>query len=615
MHPQKRLSLGRRLLSRALALPARLVPWHRLPVTLAIGTLWAFRNRLRQENLYSTSQLAPEEHLSTPGLRWLQRQPPAVRTFSSVGTDPVKPLMGTPGRRFGRNVPLHKALPDKGEALMTPNPREVSRKLLARDHFKPATTLNLLAAAWIQFQVHDWFEHEQDAEDALELPLPEGDTWPHGPIRVPRTRPAAPGVPGQEPPAFTNRRTHWWDASQIYGENEHVCASLRSHEEGKLLIGEDGLLPVDPETQIDRTGMTTNWWLGLSLLHTLFVREHNAVCEHLKRAYPHWSDEQLFQRARLINCALLAKIHSVEWTPAILGHPAVKIAMNANWTGLATQKVSWLLKSIKDREMQHGIPGSELDHGGVDYALTEEFAAVYRLHPLIPDKVRLRSLADPQLRLTKSMLELAGGRSREVQKALAMEDLFYSFGVSHPGAITLHNYPDFLRNLQPQPEPGVPTPPGPIDLAAIDILRDRERGVPRYNDFREALRMPRVKSFAQLTSNETWSQELESIYGNIDRVDLMVGLLAEEPPPGFGFSDTAFRIFILMASRRLKSDRFFTSDYNEATYTREGLAWINDNTMSTVLLRHYPTLAPVLEGVENAFAPWLKRPSRAADPR
>ncbi len=42
-------------------------------------------------------------------------------------------------------------------------------------------------------------------------------------------------------------------------------------------------------------------------------------------------------------------------------------------------------------------------------------------------------------------------------------------------------------------------------------------------------------------------------------------------PPGFGFSDTAFRIFILMASRRLKSDRCFTNDHSPETYTPQGI--------------------------------------------
>ena len=86
----------------------------------------------------------------------------------------------------------------------------------------------------------------------------------------------------------------------------------------------------------------------------------------------------------------------------------------------------------------------------------------------------------------------------------------------------------------------------------------------------------------------------------------MVGLYAEPKPQGFGFSDTAFRVFILMASRRLKSDRFFTRDYTPEMYTQAGLDWINDSTMTSVLLRHYPSLAPALRGVTNAFAPWSR---------
>ena len=61
-----------------------------------------------------------------------------------------------------------------------------------------------------------------------------------------------------------------------------------------------------------------------------------------------------------------------------------------------------------------------------------------------------------------------------------------------------------------------------------------------------------------------------------------------------------------MASRRLKSDRFFTDDYRAEVYTQFGLDWINDNTMIDVLKRHYPELTPTLEGVKNAFAPWKK---------
>ena len=179
-----------------------------------------------------------------------------------------------------------------------------------------------------------------------------------------------------------------------------------------------------------------------------------------------------------------------------------------------------------------------------------------------------------------------------------LTDVFYSFGVNHPGAITLHNFPRALQEFERNNGDR-------FDLAAVDILRDRERGVPRFNDFREMMRMPRIKSFNELTNNRQWAQEIQSVYGgDIDKVDLLVGMLAEPLPKGFGFSDTAFRIFVLMASRRLKSDRFFTSHWTEEVYTKTGMDWINDNDMSSVLLRHHPELQSALAGVDNAFAPW-----------
>jgi hypothetical protein len=177
-----------------------------------------------------------------------------------------------------------------------------------------------------------------------------------------------------------------------------------------------------------------------------------------------------------------------------------------------------------------------------------------------------------------------------------MADLFYSLGIANPGAITLHNYPNGLQRLRRQVDDVL------LDVAAVDVLRDRERGVPRYNAFRELLHVPRVRSFEELSPQ--WADELRDVYQHIDRVDLMVGLFAETPPRGFGFSDTAFRIFILMASRRLKSDRFFTTDYTPAVYTQVGLDWIDDNDMKSVLIRHYPVLTPAIQDVANVFAPW-----------
>jgi hypothetical protein len=93
----------------------------------------------------------------------------------------------------------------------------------------------------------------------------------------------------------------------------------------------------------------------------------------------------------------------------------------------------------------------------------------------------------------------------------------------------------------------------------------------------------------------------------------MVGLYAEPKPEGFGFSDTAFRVFILMASRRLEADRFFTDDYRPEIYTKVGIDWVESNSMRSVLLRHFPELAPSLDGVSNPFAPWKRVAAPAAE--
>ncbi|MGH9161587.1 MAG: peroxidase family protein, partial [Vicinamibacteraceae bacterium] len=238
------------------------------------------------------------------------------------------------------------------------------------------------------------------------------------------------------------------------------------------------------------------------------------------------------------------------------------------------------------------------DHHTAPYSLTEEFVAVYRMHPLIPDEFVLRSSKTGEVLARYELPDVSGRKSRPILERVSMTDLFYSFGVAHPGAVTLHNYPKHLQNLRRENGEH-------LDLAAVDILRDRERGVPRYNEFRRLLRKEPVESFEELTDNPTWREEIRKVYnGDLEQVDLMTGLYAEPLPEGFGFSETAFRIFVLMASRRLKSDRFFTDDYRPEIYTELGLSYIRENGMASVLKRHLPDLAPALEGLENPFAPW-----------
>jgi hypothetical protein len=99
--------------------------------------------------------------------------------------------------------------------------------------------------------------------------------------------------------------------------------------------------------------------------------------------------------------------------------------------------------------------------------------------------------------------------------------------------------------------------------SSCNVTGCRELGVPRYAEFRRLLHLPVPKTFDDVTSNKAWAAELAEVYGgDIDSLDVVTGMYAEDRPEGFAFSDTAFRIFILMASRRLNSDRFFTTHWD-----------------------------------------------------
>jgi hypothetical protein len=570
-------------------------PWYKLPRVLSMPRLIEIRNELREKNLHDTEE-PPMPRQEIPGD--LDPKLRAERTVDGTYNDLNYPLMGSCGRRFGRNMPLEHVFPDTAN-LLIPNPRIVSRELMTRDEFKPVLVLNLLAASWIQFQVHDWFVHKRSpADEVIEIPAAPGDDWGEPSIKARRTI-AEPAPPGStRPPAYANPNSHWWDGSQIYGSDPLIAKKLRTHEGGKIRVEATGQLPVDPASGIHFSGFTDNWWVGLAMLHTLFTLEHNHICDRLAALHADWDDDRLYGRAKLINSALMAKIHTIEWTPAIMPHPVIQIGMRANWSGLAGDELQDVFEFLKDSEILGGIVGSKSDHHSAPYSLTEEFVAVYRMHPLIPDALTFRSLNGGGVLETRELPDVSGRQAPGVCDRISMADLFYSFGVSHPGAITLHNYPRHLQNLRFDTGER-------LDLAAVDILRDRERGVPRYNEFRRLIRKPAVKSFDEVTDNPDWRKQIREVYGNdLEKVDLMTGLFAEPLPEGFGFSETAFRIFILMASRRLKSDRFFTNDWNVQTYTEFGLDYIRQNTMLSVLKRHYPAVAPALTGVENAFHPW-----------
>ncbi len=595
--------------------------WYRKRLYRGILTLAYMREKLDRDNLMSTYPDGSNVAFLPDGLK-----PPQgvshYRTADGSWNNVDNPKEGAAGTRFPRNVANAAIVPEDGDRLMTPNPREISRQLLTRgDAMSEVPFLNMLAASWIQFQNHDWINHgENITTDVIEIPLADDDParakYRQSKMFVGRTQPdPTRQAEGEETPVtFINEVTHWWDGSQIYGSDQATQDHLRSGVDGKLRIEPDGRLPVDRKG-VEETGFIRNWWVGLAMLHNVFALEHNAICDRLQQAHPDWDDARLFNTARLINAAVMAKIHSVEWTPAILPNKALNLGLNSNWYGMLTYR----FRDAKDRKTLAefnvsspelgGLVGNDINKHGQPFGLTEEFTEVYRLHSLLPESLRLKDHRDGELIEEVPFATTRQAGSPKISGRVPMADLFYSFGNQHPGSLELNNFPKFMQELS---IPGNPL----FDMGAIDILRARERGVPRYNEFRRQLGLKPIRTFDDLTDDKKKVAAIRDVYGDdVEDLDLLVGTLAEgHRPDGFGFGETMFQIFILNASRRLQADRFYTTDYREEVYSKEGLQWVDDTTFKDVILRHYPELEKTgLGNVKNAFEPWDTEPVLAKD--
>ncbi|KAJ7199609.1 heme peroxidase [Mycena pura] len=581
--------------------------WWNLPIYASLIYLSLTRTQLHLKNLHDTYLPGEFPVRNCNGVNT------AARTLDGLCNNLETPAMGAIGTRFSRFFPINSTWGETEEdTLFTPNPRTISQHLLKRNSFTPAMSINLLAAAWIQFQTHDWFSHglTNDPDNLMTFELPPDD-----PLRAAgQTHMSVKRGLGKEshegrPDTFVNTNTHWWDLSPIYGTDEATHARLRSYVDGKMKVDANGLLPVGPDG-IDITGFSDNYWAGLSMLHNIWTKEHNLVCDMFKKAYPNWNDQETYDHARLVTTALNAKVHTVEWTPALLQSEALLHGMKANWHGLLAE---WFflpgpLKRILARivpqtvsEALFGIVGGRPNFAGVPFSHSEEFVSIYRFHSLLPDTLTIRDhVTSQRTRKTYNMAQYAFRGTKDVIHDNRFSDVVFTFGVDHPGALILNNFPEGLMALDKPGEDQV------LDMAAIDVVRDRERGVPRYNEFRRLFSLIPAETLADISDDPAAVAALRAVYGaDVERVDLLSGTLAESPrPPGFAFSNTQFQAFILAASRRLMTDRFFTTDYKASVYTKEGLAWIHKSDFRAVIARTVPELKTAVYTVDNAFKPW-----------
>jgi Animal haem peroxidase len=489
-----------------------------------------------------------------------------------------------------------------------------------------------------------------------------------------------------------NKVTAWWDASQIYGydDNSRRRVSRDSRDPAKLALesigagmpANPGYLPLlRPSDALnpqwagqESVAFPDNWNIGLSFFHNVFAREHNLFVEEFRRRiaatpesdsglrhparpsqpirYNEVTDDELFEVARLVVAAEIAKIHTIEWTPQMLYNEPVYLAMNANWSGLlqnhplasaALEKViEWFARSEKSKRLTEwysafaagpGIFGlgnnssdinSGVNHFGSPFNFPEEFVNAYRLHAMLPDLIEFRDITtDPNAIQSKiPVVETVRGKATQAMRRYGIANWALSMGRQRAGQLTLQNHPLFLQNLD---MPRLKSATGKIDVLALDIIRDRERGIPRYNEFRRQYGLKQLTGFADFidsrlpkdsmerTEQQRLAALLREVYGqhkceetkvitdaqknpdgtpindclghpndamvdNIEDVDALVGWLAEPVRPhGFAISETQFQIFILNASRRLFSDRFLTSSFRREFYSDLGVKWVNEN--------------------------------------
>ncbi|KAK1302799.1 Alpha-dioxygenase 2 [Acorus calamus] len=394
---------------------------------------------------------------------------------------------------------------------------------------------------------------------------------------------------------------------------------VRTFKDGKLKITEeDGLLQHD-EKGIPISGDVRNCWAGFSLLQAIFVKEHNAVCDMLKTKHPEFDDERLYRHARLVTSAVIAKIHTIDWTIELLKTDTLVAGMRINWYGFLGKRLKDLCGSAFGPVLSGLVGLKRPRNHGVPYSLTEEFSSVYRMHSLLPEKVLLRDIGSDYcidhegslpIQEEVPMKEMIGLEGERRLSKIGMEKMLISMGYQSSGAVALWNYPSWMRNLIAHDVNGEDRP-DLVDMAALEIYRDRERKVARYNEFRRNLLMVPIRRWEDLVGDD-WDavEALREVYGNdVEKLDLQVGLHAEKKIKGFAIGETSFFIFLLIASRRLEADRFFTTNFNAKTYTEEGLNWVNrTENLKDVIDRHFPGMTSKFMRCTSAFSVWDSPP-------
>ena len=443
-----------------------------------------------------------------------------------------------------------------------PGAREISNAVVAStgDKENKAGATDLFWV-WGQFLDHD-LDLTKSGNGAFDIPVPEGDpsfdAQGSGDRTLHFTRSQgtdnALGARQQ-----VNDITALIDASNVYGSDPAKTAELRSFEGGRMIVSEGDYMPMGTRGFFEAGDERANENIGLTAMHTLFVREHNRVADVLAADNPGMSDEQIFTEARRWVTAQLQAVTMNEFLPVLLG-PQAGGAYGGHQEGL-------------DAQISNAFSGAAFRFG----------------HTMVSDDLTLRD---------------AGGNETSV----ALRDVFFrpdTFAAVGPDAIFRGLSSNVAQAVDPEIVDSLrsfvmegPTSPR-LDLAALNIQRGRDHGLPSLNDARAGLGMPPVTSFDDPAFREGVGARLAQVYDNPDQIDLWVGLLAEAPQ-GEGLVGPTQQAILADQFNRLRAG---DPDWYENTFTPEQIAQLNNNRLSDIIERNtgvtdmqeYALLSPELQ--------------------
>ena len=340
--------------------------------------------------------------------------------------------------------------------------------------------------------------------------------------------------------------TSFLDGSAIYGSEEERADALRTMKDGLLKTGPGDLLPDNEEGIENEPDTSAEFFVAgdirsnenpiLTAIHTLFVREHNVIARELAEAMPELAEdeEELFLTARRINNAQLQKVVYKEWLPALLGDDT-GIPEFTGFDESVDPTVSNFFSTAAFR-VGHTLLNEQVTRIDSRYrplpplGLNETF--------MVPDLVREDGI-DPFIR---GLIETA---AQEVDSMIV----------------------DSVRNfLFANIAETFPEVDG-VDLAARNIQRGRDHQIPAYNTAREALGLPRIRRFEDVSSDPAIVEALKSVYSSVDDIDGFVGCLVEDRVAGSSFGELLRASWAAEFTRIRDGDRFFY--LNEGQFSEE----------------------------------------------